>query len=70
MAKINQRELVQFVHDYLTQHGDTILIMRLAELLNLSPEQAADWLICKVAAFRGCSEAEIAAALGVEVERE
>lgn len=69
MAKIDTRELISYIHTYLTQHGDAILIMRLAELLNLSPEQAADWLICKVAAFRGCSEAEIAAALGVEVER-
>lgn len=40
-----------------------ITIGRLAELLHLPPDEAADWLICKVAQFRGASEADILAEL-------
>lgn len=43
--------------------ADDVTIGRLAELLQLSPEAARDWLICKVAQFRAMSESDIAALL-------
>ena len=39
---------------------DNVLIERLGQLLHLSPDDARDWLICKVAQFRGVSEADVA----------
>jgi hypothetical protein len=37
---------------------NTITIVRLSGLLDLSPDEAADWLVAKVAQFRGISESD------------
>jgi hypothetical protein len=48
-----------------TQYVNAAMVVRLAELLNLSEQDAALWLVAKVAAFRGCGEAEVAEQIGV-----
>jgi len=48
----------------------TITISRLAELLHLPPDQARDWLVYKVAQFRGISEADALAELEASSKEE
>jgi hypothetical protein len=57
-----QRQIDTLIADNL----NAALILRMSQLLRLSPEDTADWLIAKIAAFRGCGENEIAEEIEVE----
>lgn len=51
----------------IAENLNAALIHRASQLLRLSPEDAADWLVAKIAAFRGCAESDIAAEMGIDI---
>jgi hypothetical protein len=54
---VGREEFIKFAQGY----ADELAISTLAVWLNADYDTARDWVVCKVAAFRGVSESEIAA---------
>ncbi len=68
MATLDTAPLSKQVNTLITENLNAALVHRMSQLLRLSPEDTTDWLVAKIAAFRGCGENEIAAEMGIEVE--
>jgi hypothetical protein len=54
---VGKEEFIKFAQSY----ADELAIGTLAQWLNTDYDTARDWVVCKVATFRGVSESEIAA---------